>query len=93
MAMTMLVISMEIPKYPLLDFRIKNFIFLNHKLQFHQTSKCLFKIRTCILSGGSPYSYCGVHKHDVWCLVPENVESVMAIAKLEISNRIFNTSY
>jgi hypothetical protein len=32
--------------------------------------------RTCILSGGSPYSYCGVHEHDVCCLVPENAEPV-----------------
>jgi len=31
---------------------------------------------TCILSGGSPYSYCGVHEHDVCCLVPENAEPV-----------------
>lgn len=31
---------------------------------------------TCVLSGGSPYSYCGVHEHDVCCLVPENAEPV-----------------
>ena len=35
-----------------------------------------FGDRTCILSGGSPYSYCGVHEHDVCCLVPENAEPV-----------------
>ena len=28
------------------------------------------------MSGGSPYSYCGVHEHDVCCLVPENAEPV-----------------
>lgn len=31
---------------------------------------------TCILSGGTPYSYCGVHAHDVCCFVPENAEPV-----------------
>ncbi len=36
----------------------------------------LYLYRTCILSGGAPYSYCGVHEHDVCCLVPENAEPV-----------------
>jgi hypothetical protein len=31
---------------------------------------------TCILSGGSIYSYCGIHAHDVCCFVPENAEPV-----------------
>ena len=25
---------------------------------------------TCILGGGTPYSYCGIHAHDVCCFVP-----------------------
>jgi len=31
---------------------------------------------TCALSGGSMYSYCGIHAHDVCCFVPENAEPV-----------------
>ncbi|CAB4055732.1 unnamed protein product [Lepeophtheirus salmonis] len=31
---------------------------------------------TCILSGGTPYSYCGIHDHDVCCFVPDNAEPV-----------------
>ncbi len=31
---------------------------------------------TCILSGGSPYSYCGNLARDVCCFVPENAEPV-----------------
>lgn len=31
---------------------------------------------TCILGGGTPYSYCGIHAHDVCCFVPENAEPV-----------------
>jgi len=31
---------------------------------------------TCILGGGTPYSYCGIHAHDVCCFVPVNAEPV-----------------
>lgn len=31
---------------------------------------------TCILGGGTPYSYCGIHAHDVCCFVPANAEPV-----------------
>ena len=50
------------------------------------TRICPFKINpygcdcmeywTCALSGGSMYSYCGIHAHDVCCFVPENAEPV-----------------
>jgi len=31
---------------------------------------------TCILGGGTPYSYCGIHAHEVCCFVPVNAEPV-----------------
>lgn len=31
---------------------------------------------SCITSGGTPYSYCGIHAHDVCCFVPDNAEPI-----------------
>lgn len=43
----------------------------------HHSSGCnCMEYWTCILGGGSPYSYCGVHAHDVCCFVPDNAEPV-----------------
>ncbi len=31
---------------------------------------------TCITSGGTPYSYCGINAEEVCCFVPDNAEPV-----------------
>lgn len=31
---------------------------------------------SCITRGGNPYSYCGIHAHEVCCFVPRNAEPI-----------------